>query len=471
MWSWLEAILRRAFMPVDIASIVFFRIVFGTLVVWHVWKYFAGGAVASLWIEPRFLFKYYGFSWVHPWPSQMLHAHWLAIGILGFFVAIGFCYRASTILLWLSYTYFLLLDEARFVNHTYLICLFSFLLIFVPAHRAFSIDAWFRPKIRAQTIPFWCLWLLRFQIGVVYFFAGVAKIAPDWLRGEPIRFRFRAQSAFPIIGRFLHEDWAVYAASYGSLLLDLFVVPLLIWRRTRVAAFCLALLFHLMNARLFPIGIFPWLVIAATTLYFSPDWPRRLIALVRWRKEHVDLAGMRESTPQSNRALVLTLVGLYAAIQILLPLRHLLTPGGLEWNQAEHRFSWRMMLVHQATRSFFYVTDPNTGRTTQVGLGQFLNARQRSMMASLPDFSIQFAHYLATIMPRNGPLPLRVEARILTAINGRKPQLYLDPNVDLAAGPRPLLRPRWLREVHEPLPPPDQRYRELPLETNDRPEN
>jgi hypothetical protein len=463
-----ESIRKRAFAPIDIASIAFFRIAFGSLVVWHVWKYFVQGTVATLWIEPRFLFKYYGFSWVQPWPAQLLYIQWVAVGIFAFFVAIGFAYRISTVLLWLGYSYFFLLDEARFVNHTYLTCLFSFLLIFIPAHRAFSVDAWMRPKVRAETIPAWCLWLLRLQIGVVYFYAGVAKIAPDWLRGEPMRLRFRLQSDFPLIGRFLREEWAVYGASYSALLLDLLVVPLLLWRRTRVPAFGLALLFHLMNARLFPIGIFPWLALAATSLYFSPDWPRRLIALVR-RSGHVSAPARVEAIPLSKQRIVLGLAALYAAIQILLPLRHLLTPGGIEWNYAEHRFSWRMMLVDQATRGFFYVTDPNTGKTTQVGLRNFLNARQRSMMGCLPDYPVQFAHYLATVMPRRGPHPLRVEARILTAINGRKPQLYLDPNVDLAAEPRPLLRPRWLREMHDPLPPPEQRYRgtSSPLDESD----
>jgi vitamin K-dependent gamma-carboxylase len=455
----LSAVRRRAFDKIDISSIVFFRIAFGSLVVWHVWKYFVDDTVRTLWIEPRFLFKYYGFSWVHPWPAHFLYIHWAAVGVFAFFVAIGFAYRISTVLLWLSYTYFFLLDEARFVNHTYLICLFSFLLMFIPAHRAFSVDAWIRPSIRAQTIPAWCLWLLRLQIGVVYFYAGLAKIAPDWLHGEPMRLRLSLQTDFPILGRFFREEWAVYAASYGALLLDLLVVPLLLWRRTRISAFCLAVLFHLMNARLFPIGIFPWLAIAATTLFFSPSWPRRLIALVR---PGVDFSSPDSSEIISERKqrIIFGLVTLYAAIQILLPLRHFLTPGGIEWNYAEHRFSWRMMLIGHESRAFFYVTDPNTGSTTQVGLRQFLNARQRSMMSCLPDFPVQFAHYLASIMPRRGPLPLRVEARILTGINGRKAQLYVDPNFDLAAEPRPLLRPRWLRQIHDPLPPPEQRYQE-----------
>ena len=111
-----------------------------------------------------------------------------------------------------------------------------------------------------------------------------------------------------------------------------------------------------------------------------------------------------------------------------------------------------MMLVSVHSRAFFYVTDPNSGRTAQVGPEQFLTLRQRSMIAFLPDFSLQFAHYLATVMPRAGFKPLKVEARIFVSVNGRKPELYLDPNVDLAAEPRSLRRPSWLLPIHEALP-------------------
>ena len=84
----------------------------------------------------------------------------------------------------------------------------------------------------------------------------------------------------------------------------------------------------------------------------------------------------------------------------------------------------------------------------------FLSARQTAVLAYLPDFPLQFAHYLAKVMPRRGPKPLRVEARIIVSINGRKPQLYIDPNVDLAVQSRTLGRPSWLLRNDEPLPPP-----------------
>jgi hypothetical protein len=373
------------------------------------------------------------------------------------FVTVGFLYRVSAALLFLSYAYFFLLDEARFVNHTYLICLFGFLLIFVPANRALSVDAWLNPKIRSQVTPAWALWLLRAQMGVVYFYGGIAKISPDWLRGEPMRTRMADNNNLPILGRFFREDWAVYGASYGSLLLDLLIVPLLLWRRTRVAAFCAAAVFHLINARWFAIGIFPWLALAATALFFSPSWPRRIIGVFR-TAQSIRAPANWKLPALGKQVVVLTLVAIYLAIQVLFPLRHFLHPGGVEWRYAEHRFSWRMMLVRHYSVAYFYVTDPNNNRTFRVAPGQFLNSRQRNMITMLPDYPLQFAHYLATVMPRTGPKPLRVEARISLSINGRKPQLYLDPNVDLAAEHRTLGRPRWLLPNREPLPPRGKKF-------------
>lgn len=441
---------KRAFARVDIASLVFFRITFGLLMVWEVLRH-SRQWVAACWIEPHFLFKYYGFEWVRPLPENGLCLLWFALGLCAFLLTIGFFYRAAAALFFLGYTYFFLLDQARYINHFYLICLFSFLLIFVPSNGAFSIDAWLKSQLRWQTVPAWSLWLLRAQIGVVYFFGGLAKIAPDWLRGEPMRTRMSHNTDFPLIGRFFREEWAVYAVSYGGLLLDLLIVPLLLWRRTRLAAFCLAAGFHLINARAFSIGIFPWLAMAATTLFFRPDWPRRLMDTFRWVKA-APSPGIQDMRSSRQPSFILAFVISYLVIQVIVPLRYLLSGTATEWISIDHRFSWRMMLVNRQARSYFYVTDPNTGRERQVIPQQFLNARQSAMMAYQPDMPVQFAHYLSATMPRSGLQPLRVEARIMVSVNGRKPELFIDPNVDLAAEPRPCGHPRWLLPIGEPLP-------------------
>jgi hypothetical protein len=460
--SWLAKLRKSAFTPVDVASLVFFRIAFGLLMVGHIWSYFSRHWIAEFWIEPRFLFKYYGFSWVHPWSSYGLYIHWGALGLFALFIAAGFLYRASAALFFLSYTYFLLLDQTRYQNHTYLICLLSFLLIFVPAHREMSIDAWLRPQLGSPTTPAWTLWVLRAQMGIVYFYGGIAKIAPDWLHGEPMRVLMAHAADFPIIGRFFREEWAVYIMSYGAVLFDLFIVPLLIWHRTRIAAYCAAVLFHLINARLFTIDVFPWLAIAGTALFFSPDWPRRVLSIFHFRTTSVSNVDAKLPCPR-KQFVALCLVATYVAFQILFPLRAFLFPGGSEWTYMQHRFSWRMMLRYQSIQGYFYVTDPNIDTTYRVSPLQFLTPSQGARIYWQPDMVLQFAHYLATVMPRAGSKPLKVEARIFVSINGRRPELFVDPNVDLAVEPRGLLRPRWLLPTHEPLPPPGKDFWEDPF--------
>src|SRR5207342_1729744 len=98
-----------------------------------------------------------------------------------------------------------LLEEARYLNHFYLLCLISFLLVFLPAHRAFSVDAQLKPKLRSRVAPAWTLWLMRFQVGVVYFFGGIAKLNGDWLRGVPLDAWLAKRSHFRSSGPYLDQ--------------------------------------------------------------------------------------------------------------------------------------------------------------------------------------------------------------------------------------------------------------------------
>ena len=451
----------RLFAPVDIASLVYFRIAFGALMLIEVWRYFHYGWIARYYIDPIFYFKYYGFGWVHPWPGDWMYVHFLALGVLAVCVMLGLWYRTAMALLFLGFTYVFLLDQTNYLNHFYLISLFTLIMTFAPAHRAFSVDAARHPEIRADTAPAWALWLLRAQMGIAYFYAGVAKLNGDWLRGEPMRIWLANRTHFPIIGRLFTQEWMVYFFSYGGLLLDLCIVPLLLWRRTRPFAFAAALVFHLTNAELFQIGIFPWFALAATLLFFEPDWPRfrwlrAKLLRTRWASTPqvsggaLDTAGAVRSLRASER-FVLAAMAIYLGIQLLLPLRHFIYPGNVSWTEEGHRFSWHMMLRTKNAKAGFFATDPATGQTWEIDPAEHLTRRQAREMKTRPDMILQFAHYVARLKRAEGYPHIQVRARIMASLNGRRPQLLVDPNVDLASVRRSVLPASWIISLTEPL--------------------
>lgn len=304
--------------------------------------------------------------------------------------------------------------------------------------------------------------LLRAQLAIVYFFAAVAKLNGDWLRGEPLRSWLRARADLPLIGRFLDEPFAPWLFSYGGLALDLAAAPLLLIRRTRGAMFLALVAFHLLNAALFDIGIFPWLAIAATTVFFEPDWPQRLRDRLRRTRPRSEaeqaprpLAPVSTS-PAARRWLPIALCA-WLAFQILLPLRHWLYPGDVNWTEEGHRFSWHMKLRGKDGRATFVVTDPATRERRLVDPRVELKDWQYRKMAGRPDMVLQYAHHLAerfTVEGADGT-PRRPEVRAIVdcSLNGRDPQPLIDPEVDLAAQPRTLRHVSWIVPLRERLKP------------------
>ena len=277
----------------------------------------------------------------------------------------GSFYRIAAVLFFLGFAHIFLVDMALYLNHFYLVVLVSFLLIFVPANRSCSMDAKLHPEIRSDTVPAWTLWLFLGQLSIVYFYAGLAKLNSDWLQGEPMRMWLGRKTDFPIFGPLFGEEWVVYLLCYGGLLFDLFVVPLLLWRKTRLYAIGAAALFHMMNAYLFRIGIFPWFMLAATLLFLPPawlrpsNWHRAPGGRGRKRKERTqakhkghEAISWRDLEPRQRTTFVL--LGVYLILQLVLPFRHFMYPGNVSWTEEGHVFSWHMMLRDkQATARFF----------------------------------------------------------------------------------------------------------------------
>jgi vitamin K-dependent gamma-carboxylase-like protein len=449
-----SAFVARLFEPVDIASIVVFRIAFGAIMVWEVYRYFSHGWIERYWVEPSFHFTYYGFGWVEPLPGSWMKMLFAALGVLAACIMVGYLYRVATVLFFLGFTYTFLLEQARYLNHFYFVCLIAFLLIFVPAHRAFSVDAWLKPEIRSQTVARYALWLLRVQVAAVFVFAGVAKLNGDWLRGEPLRMWLAARTDFPVIGSLFTEEWLVYLFSYGGLLLDLLVVPLILWPLTRPFALGAALGFHLLNSRLFTIGIFPWFSIGATMLFLPPSWPRTLWRLIRRRAREP-----AEDRPAGTRRLtrfhwaVAGLVACYVLIQVLVPLRHFLYPGNVSWTEEGHQFAWHQKLRDKESDARFVAFDPRSNQQWEIDPNVQLTSWQYSKMSTRPDMILQYAHHVARDLRAQGYSDVEIHALVWVSLNGRKPALLVDPDVDLAAEKRSALGGAdWVLPLHEPLP-------------------
>ena len=422
---------------------------------WESWRYFEHGWIPRYWIDPDFHFTFWGFDWVRPWPGDGMYWHWRAVALLGLFVAVGLFYRFACGLLFLAMAYLFLLDKSWYLNHVYLIVLLAFVLTIVPAHRTWSLDARFGSG-GPRSVPAWALWLVRAQVAVVYLGGGLAKLNGDWLRGEPIRQWLAVRDDFFVIGRFFQDEWFVYFFAYGGLLFDLFIVPLLLWRRTRPFAFAAAVAFHVTNAELFTIGVFPWLALGATTIFFEPDWPRRALLWVTRsfrRRTFAAQPVFGESRPPSlwRRRALLGFLGVYIAVQVLMPVRHWLYPGKVHWTEEGHRFAWHMKLRDKEVVDIrFDAVDPTTGRREQILPEGYLTDYQYGNMATRPDMIRQFADHVADRYEgANRPRP-EVRVRALIKLNDHPPQLQVDPSRDLAAvSDRPFAHADWIRPFED----------------------
>ncbi|MCA9911945.1 MAG: HTTM domain-containing protein [Anaerolineae bacterium] len=431
--------LSRFFKPIDIMPLVFFRVVFGGIILWEVWRYFHYDRIFRYYIEPDFHFTYWGFGWVQPLPGDGMIWLFHFIGLLSVFILIGFFYRPAMTAFFFIFTYVFLLDETQYLNHLYLVCLISFLLIFVPAHRKWSVDAWLRPALRSESAPQWALWILRGQMAVVYIYGAIAKMNSDWLRGEPLREWLGDRTDFPLIGHLFTEEWMIYAFSYGGLLFDLLIVPLILWRRTRLLALVLALGFHLTNYQLFDIGIFPWFSIAITMIFLPPHWFRlgRKIAMPQ-------IQSLRLAPAQR---LLLFVLGIFFFVQFVMPLRQFIYPGYASWTEEGHNLSWRMKLRDKAGVAYFFATNPQDGMTQMISLENYLGQRQIGKMEDRPPMMLRFAHYLSSLPEYEG-YEIRVWA--MSSLNNRSPQLLVDPTANLAAQPDDLRSSDWIVPLVQP---------------------
>jgi len=436
MWSRLRT---AAFRDVDIAPLVTLRVLFGLAMLLASVRFWAKGWIDQLYISPQYHFTYYGFHWVKVPPGDALFWMYGTMAAAALFISIGLLYRASALVFFLLFTYVELIDVTTYLNHYYFISLASFLMIMVPANRALSADSIIWPSIRTRTVPAWCAGIFKLQLGIVYFFAGLAKLNPDWLlRAQPLSIWLPPRAGMPIIGWALKFKATAYLFSWAGAVYDL-LVPFLLYRKgTVLLAYAAVVGFHVITGALFPIGVFPMVMILLTTVFFPAAWHRGFWGRLfpSFITQGNDMAQPASSSPKEfgpsiSGNVTLALLTLYFAVQVLMPMRYLAYNGNLFWHEQGFRFSWRVMLMEKEGSALFTVKDPATDRAWEVNNRQYLTPVQEKFMATQPDLILQYARIIEEQYRSQGVNDPVVTADVQVTLNGRRSRPFVRPDVDL----------------------------------------
>jgi vitamin K-dependent gamma-carboxylase len=415
---------------IDNSQLVVFRVFFGLLIFLE-----SGGAILTGWVKEVFVdakvpLQFIGFEWLRPLSGYGMYWYYGIMALLGLMVMAGLFYKASLscfTVLWLGCY---LMQKSHYNNHYYLLILLCFLMLLVPAHRYFSLDVKRKPTIKSHTYPRWCVFIFLLQLWIVFSFASIAKIQPDWLEARPISIWFSGKADYPIVGDLFQLRWFQLFIAYGGVFFDGLIVPLLLWKRTRVVGLVLCIFFNLFNSIVFQIGIFPYLMIVMTIFFFPPE---KIKSIFFPKKPGFQSASLQSAPLKGQKRFVTYLLGIYFIIQIVLPLRHLLFPGNVNWTEEGHRMSWRMMLRTKSGYIEFYTLDRKTGKGEPFILREHFTKDQIDEIAKRPDMAWQAAQYIKNFYKKKGSQNIEVYANSNVSLNGRPLQPLINSKVNLAA--------------------------------------
>lgn len=435
--------------PKHIAPLAVLRIAFGLIMLISTLRFIAKGWVAAFYIKPVFHFTFYGFDWVKSPGATGMNVLFGLLVLSAIMVTVGLYYRIAIFTFFLCFTYVELIDKTTYLNHYYFISVMAFLMILVPAHRYFSVDVLRKPALMVHQVPAWTINIFKLQLILVYLFAGISKLNYDWLMvAMPLKIWLPANSHLPLIGNLMNKTWIAYGFSWFGAAFDLFIGFLLLIPITRRPAYLIVIIFHLFTAWLFKIGMFPYIMIFVTIIFFSERTHIIFINQLRkFKKNNCRISSLPVRSYQPSIALrnsIFILLCLHFMIQILLPFRYLLYPGKLYWTEEGYRFSWRVMLMEKGGTAFFHVKDPLTGKQAEINNALYLTSFQENMMATQPDMILQYAHFLAATYQRKGLKHPVVTAESYVTLNGSGSRLYIDSTVNLANEQEGFTHKRWI---------------------------
>ncbi|MDY8136924.1 HTTM domain-containing protein [Aquimarina sp. 2201CG5-10] len=418
------------FTQIDNSSLIIFRVFFGFLIAAESIGAIFTGWIKKTMIDPQFTFNFIGLDFLQPLPGDGMYYYFAVMGIFGLLVMIGFKYRWSMLGFTIMWAGVYFMQKASYNNHYYLLLLLCIVMLTLPAGNYFSLDVKRNPALKKISMPRWCLLIIIAQLWIVYTYASVAKFYPDWLDFTVARNLMASRANYPIVGSLLQQHWSHVSITYFGILFDLLIVPLLLWKRTRLAAFCISVFFHLFNSIVFQIGIFPYLSLAFTVFFFSKE---RIHRIFMKKKEFYS---KNEVIIPSYKKPLIVITIIWFTIQIGLPLRHWVIPGDVLWTEEGHRMSWRMMLRGRSGITNFYIVDKNDPKNKRelVNKNKYLSKKQLRLVGTKPDAMWQFAQHLKKEYAANGK-DIAVYVKSSVSVNSKKRKTLIDPETDLASVP------------------------------------
>jgi len=422
--------------PIDPITLSIFRIVYGICMLWECFYLIRIDFIPHFLIRPEVHFNYDFAEFIAPLPKPFLSIVLIGILISSLLFIIGKYIKQSAWFIFVAFSYLLLLDKSYYNNHLYLICLFAFFFAITSSSQSISIE-----KMAPKKVPYWQLLLFQLQLGIVYFYGGIAKLNSDWLvRFEPAKTILNQRARNSNFSSILETDFAVYLISYGGLLFDLGIFFLLMYRPTRKIALIGAVIFNGMNAWLFDdINIFPFMMLGALVLFIKPE---KIRIFVTKKLPSIKLASPEQPVvPTKN--LTFQLLGIYFILQLLLPLRHFLFQGNTEWTGKAQYFSWRMKIQTRETKKMeFSVLNYDKKEIVNVDLRSFgLNDDQIRLLSMHPETGVKLAKEIRRTAELKGMKNIEVKANVIVSFNGKTPQsLYKD--VDLSKVEDRIFKPR-----------------------------
>ncbi|WP_053976317.1 HTTM domain-containing protein [Mangrovimonas xylaniphaga] len=426
------------FKHIDNSALVVFRAIFGLLLIFEsIGAIFTGWIKRTL-IEPKFTFSFIGFEWLQPLPGNGMYVYYAIMGLLGLFIMLGYKYRWSMLAFTIMWTGTYFMQKSSYNNHYYLLMLLSAMMVIQPANRYFSLDAKLHPEIKSNSMPQWCKYLFVLQLFIVYTYASIAKMYPDWLNASAIGLILKSKQHYFLVGELLQEKWVHYCLAYGGILFDGLVIPLMLWKRTRKYAFIASIFFHLFNSFVFQVGIFPYLSLAFNLFFFEPKTIQKLFLKKKQFYNEGEIF-----IPKYHKVMI-GVFSVYFLFQIALPLRHHFIQDDVLWTEEGHRLSWRMMLRAKNGMATYKVIDKATGKELPIRLSDYLTRKQIRGAMVKPDVIWQFSQHLKKDFAEKG-FDVEVHVTCHISVNGKPRQELIDSSVDLASVPwEPYKHSSWI---------------------------